>query len=88
MALFLLHRPNGAEHLRNHAAIHGALISAADGAAAIVAANAMVPDIATPFDGFTAVLVANEALPGFANALVQGDFVGNGTNYSGPRRGH
>ncbi len=86
MALYLIHRPNGADHLRNHAGLHGALVSAADATAAIVAANALVPDIDTPFDGFTAVQVAATASVGFTNALVQGDFVG--AAYSGPRRGH
>lgn len=86
MALYLIHRPAGAEHLRNHGGLHGALISAADAAAAIVAANALVPDIDTPFDGFTAVLVAATASVGFTNALIQGDVVGSA--YAGPRRGH
>ncbi len=86
MALYLFHRPAGAEHLRNHAAIHGALVDAADAAAARTAANALAPDLTAPFAGFTAVLVADTASVGFTNALVQGDFVG--AAYSGPRRGH
>ena len=86
MALYLLHRPAGAEHLRNHAGLHGALINAADAAAAIVAANALAPDLNAPFDGFTAVLVAATASVGFTPALIQGDVVGSA--YAGPRRGH
>lgn len=86
MALYLIHRPAGAEHLRNHAGLHGALVDAADATAARTAANALVPDIAAPFDGFTAVLVAATASVGFTNALIQGDVVGSA--YAGPRRGH
>lgn len=85
MALYLLHRPKGAEHLRNHAGLHGALVDAADAAAARSAANALVSFINTPFDGFTAVLVADTASVDFTNALIQGDVVG--AAYAGPRRG-
>lgn len=85
MALYLIHRPAGAEHLRNHAGLHGALVDAADAAAARAAANALAPDLNNPFTGFTAVLVAATAQGGFTNALIQGDVVG--TAYAGARRG-
>ncbi len=85
MAMYLLHRPAGAEHLRNYAGLHGALVDVADAAAARAAANALAPDLSAPFAGFTAVLVADTASVCFINALIQGDVVGNA--YAGARRG-
>ncbi|MDN5788818.1 hypothetical protein [Pseudorhodobacter sp.] len=41
MALFLVTRPNGASHLKNPVGLHGALVDAANGPAAITAANAL-----------------------------------------------
>jgi len=76
MALFLISRPRGADHLRNPAAIHGALVDAANATAAIAAANALAPDLNEPFAGYTATEVAAEAAGGFVPALVHGDVVG------------
>jgi len=76
MAVYLIHRPRGAENLKNPAAIHGALVDAADGPAAIAAANALAPDLNEPFAGYTATEVAAEAAGGFVPALVHGDVVG------------
>lgn len=84
-ALYLVHRPAGRTDLRNPAGLHGALVDAADETAAIAAANALAPDLNSPFAGFTAVLVAAAAQGGFVNCLVEGDVVG--AAYSGPRRG-
>lgn len=78
MPLFLIHRPAGAEHLKNPAALHGALVDAADAPAAIAAANALAPDLNAPFTGYTATQVAATAAGGFVPALVQGDVVGTG----------
>ncbi len=85
MALYLVHTPNGRDDLHNHAGIHGALVDAASGPAAILAANALAPDLNTPFAGYTAVLVAATAQGGFQPALIEGNVVG--AAYSGPRRG-
>lgn len=85
MALYLVHRPAGRTDLRNPAGLHGALVDAADATAAIAAANALAPDLNSPFAGFTAVLVAATAQGGFTPALVEGDVVG--AAYAGPRRG-
>lgn len=84
-ALYLVHRPAGRTDLRNPAGLHGALVDAADAAAAIAAANALTPDLNSPFAGYTAVLVAAAAQVGFVNCLIEGDVVG--TAYAGPRRG-
>jgi len=43
MALFLVTRPKGAEHLRNASGLHAAIVDAASGPAAIAAANALAP---------------------------------------------
>lgn len=48
MALFLVTRPRGADHLRNPSGIHAALVDAADGPAAILAANALAPTSTAP----------------------------------------
>lgn len=85
MPLYLVTRPAGAEHLRNPHAIHGALVEAVDGPAAIVAANALAPNLNTPFAGFDITEVAATAAGGFAPALVQGDVLGDA--YSGSARG-
>lgn len=85
MPLFLIHRPTGRTDLRNTADLHGALVDAADATAAIAAANALCPDLNSPFAGYTAVLVAPAAQAGFTPALVEGDVVG--AAYTGPRRG-
>ena len=85
MALYLIHRPAGRQDLANTARIHGALVDAASGPAAILAANALAPDLNTPFAGYTAVLVAATAQGGFQPALIEGDVVG--AAYAGARRG-
>ncbi len=84
MALFLIHRPRGAENLKNAAGLHGALVDAADGPAAIAAANALAAGLNNPFDGYSATQVASAAAGGFAPALFEGEVVG--TAY-GARRG-
>lgn len=76
MALYLIHRPRGADHLKNPAGIHGALVDAADAAAAITAANALASGLNAPFTGFTATLVAATAQGGFVPALMEGEVVG------------
>jgi len=85
--LYLLHRPNGpaGEAMHNTAGIEGALIDAASPAAAIAAANALAPDLNTPFAGYTVVQVAAAAQGGFVNCLIEGNVVG--AAYSGARRG-
>ena len=85
MALFLVTRPKGAEHLRNPSGIHAALVDAADGLAAILAAKALAPRLNAPFDGFDTTQVAATAAGGFVPAIVQGDVLGS--DYSGPGRG-
>lgn len=85
MALYLVHRPAGRTDLKNTAGLHGALVDAADATAAIAAANALAPDLNSPFAGYTAVLVAATAQGGFSPALVEGDVVG--AAYVGARRG-
>lgn len=85
MALYLVTRPKKAEHLRNPSGIHAALVDAADGAAAITAANALAPRLNAPFAGYDATQVAATAAGGFVPAIVQGDVLGDA--YSGPGRG-
>ncbi len=85
MALFLVTRPKGAEHLKNPAGIHAALVDAADSAAAIAAANALAPRLNDPFAGYDTVQVAATTAGGFAPALVQGDVLGD--DYTGRARG-
>ncbi len=85
MPLYLVSRPKGADHLKNPAGMHGALVEAADAAAAIAAANALAPRMNTPFAGYDATEVATAAAGGFAPALIQGTVVGDA--YSGPARG-
>jgi hypothetical protein len=85
MALFLVTRPKGAEHLRNPAGIHAALVDAASGSAAIAAANDLATNLNSPFDGYDATQVAATAQDGFAPALFQGDALG--ASYAGLGRG-
>jgi len=92
MPLYLVTRPKDAPNLRNMAGIHAALVDAANGPAAIAAANALtaagtanVARMDAPFAGYTATQVATTAQPGFVPALVQGDVLGS--TYSGPARG-
>lgn len=85
MPLYLLHRPFGREDLHNTANLEAALIDAASPAAAVTAANALAPDLNTPFAGYTVVQVAANAQGGFINCLIEGNVVG--AAYSGPRRG-
>ena len=85
MALFLVTRPGGAEHLKNPSAIHAALVDATNGPAAITAANALAPHLNTPFDGFDTTQVAATAAGGFSPCVFQGDALG--TSYTGPGRG-
>ena len=81
MALFLVTRPRGAEHLRNPQGVHAALVDAASPAAA----NALTPHLNTPFDGFDTTQVAATAAGGFAPCVFEGDALG--TSYTGPGRG-
>lgn len=76
MALFLIHRPRGADHLKNPAGLHGALVDAANGPAAIAAANALAPGLNAPFTDYTATQVAATAQGGFVAALIEGEVVG------------
>jgi len=85
MALFLVTRPRGADHLKNPSGIHAALVDAADGPAAILAANALAPNLNTPFSGFDTTQVAATAAGGFAPCVFQGDALGS--TYTGPGRG-
>lgn len=85
MALFLVTRPRGADHLRNPSGVHAALVDAADGPAAIVAANALTTNLNMPFNGFDTTQVAATAVGGFAPCVFQGDALGS--DYSGPGRG-
>ena len=85
MALFLVTRPRGADHLKNPSGIHAALVDAADGPAAILAANALAPNLNTPFNGFDTTQVAATAAGGFSPCVFQGDALG--TTYTGPGRG-
>lgn len=85
MPLYLVTRPRGAENLKNPSGIHAALVDAADGAAAVLAANALAPHLNTPFAGFDTTQVAATAAGGFAPCVFQGDALGN--TYTGPGRG-
>jgi hypothetical protein len=85
MALFLVTRPRGAEHLKNPGNIHAALVDAASGAAAITAANALVPHMNAPFAGYDTTQIAASAAGGFSACVFQGDALG--TSYTGPGRG-
>jgi len=85
MPLYLVSRPKGADHLKNPAGMHGALVEAADADAAIAAANALAPRLNTPFTGFDTTQVAATAEAGFVPALIQGSVLGDA--YSGPGRG-
>lgn len=85
MALYLVTRPRGAEHLKNPSGIHAALVDAANGPAAITAANALAPQLNAPFDGFDTTQVAATAAGGFSTCVFQGDALG--TTYTGPGRG-
>lgn len=70
MALFLVSRPKGAEHLKNAAGLHAALVEAASPSEAIAAANALARRQNCPFAGYDAVQVAAAAAAGFAPALI------------------
>ncbi len=85
MALYLVTRPKGAEHLKNPAGIHAALVDAASAAAAIAAANALAPRLNAPFAGYDATQVAATAAGGFVPCLFEGDALGSA--YTGPGRG-
>jgi len=85
MALYLVTRPKGAAHLKNPSAIHAALVDAADGPAAVLAANALAPNLNTPFVGFDTTQVAATAAGGFVPCVFQGDALG--ATYTGPGRG-
>lgn len=85
MPLFLVTRPKGAEHLKNPTTLHGAVVDAADGTAAIAAANALATRHNAPFAGFDTTQVAATAEAGFVPALIQGNVLGDA--YSGPGRG-
>ncbi len=71
MPLFLVTRPKGAEHLRNSATLHGAVVEAADGTAAIAAANALAIRHNAPFAGFDTTQFAATAEAGFVPALTR-----------------
>lgn len=85
MPLFLVTRPKGAEHLKNPATVHAALVDAADGPAAVLAANALMPNLNTPFEGFDSTQVAATAAGDFIPCVFQGDALG--ATYAGPGRG-
>lgn len=85
MPLYLVTRPKGAEQLKNLAAIHAALVDAADAPAAVLAANALAPRLNTPFAGYDTTQVAATAAGGFVPCVFQGDALG--TTYTGPGRG-
>jgi len=85
MALYLVTRPKGAAHLKNPSAIHAALVDAADGPAAVLAANALTPNLNTPFAGYDTTQVAATAAGGFVPCVFQGDALG--ATYTGPGRG-
>jgi len=85
MALYLVTRPRGAEHLKNPGSVHAALVDAASALAAITAANALVPHMNAPFAGFDTTQVAATAAGGFAPCVFQGDALG--ATYTGPGRG-
>tara|TARA_R110002074_G_scaffold371199_1_gene546245 strand:+ start:932 stop:1192 length:261 start_codon:yes stop_codon:yes gene_type:complete len=85
MALYLVTRPKGAAHLKNPTAIHAALVDAADGSAAVLAANALTPNLNTPFAGYDTTQVAATAAGGFVPCVFQGDALG--ATYTGPGRG-
>ncbi len=85
MPLYLVTRPKGAEQLKNPAAVHAALVDAADAPAAIAAANDLTPQLNTPFAGFDTTQVAATAAGSFVPCVFQGDALG--TAYTGPGRG-
>ena len=85
MPLYLVTRPKGASHLRNPSTIHAALVDAADGPAAVLAADALTPHLNTPFAGFDTTQVAATAAGGFVPCVFQGDALG--ATYTGPGRG-
>lgn len=85
MALYLVTRPMGAAHLKNPSAIHSALVDAADGPAAVLAANALTPNLNTPFAGYDTTQVAATAAGGFVPCVFQGDALG--ATYTGRGRG-
>ena len=85
MPLYLVTRPKGAEHLKNPATLHGAVVEAADGTAAIAAANSLATRHNAPFAGFDTTQVAATAEASFVPALIQGNVLGDA--YSGPGRG-
>ena len=60
-------------------------MDAANGPAAITAANALAPQLNTPFAGFDTTQVAATAAGGFAPCAFQGDTLG--ASYTGPGRG-
>lgn len=85
MPLFLISRPARAEHLKNHAAIHGAIVEAASGQAAINSANDLAEGLNSPFDGYDTTKLAETAELEFIPALIQGSVLGEA--YSGKARG-
>jgi len=85
MPLFLVTRPKGAAHLKNPSAIHSALVDAADGPAAVLVANALTPNLNTPFTDFDTTQVAATAAGGFVPCVFQGDALG--AAYTCPGRG-
>tara|TARA_R110002124_G_scaffold11974_5_gene56821 strand:- start:2005 stop:2265 length:261 start_codon:yes stop_codon:yes gene_type:complete len=85
MALFLVTRPHKAEHLKNPSAIHAALVDAANGPAAITAANALAPHLNAPFAGYDTTQVAATAAGGFSPCVFQGDALG--ASYTSMGRG-
>jgi len=77
VALYLIHRPAtpAGEALRNPHGAHSALVDAANPAAAITAANALVRGANGPFDGFTATEVAATAGGSHVDTYFDGDAV-------------
>jgi len=85
MPLYIIHRPATpeGEALRNSHGAHSALVSAANPAAAITAANALVRGANAPFAGYTATEVAASA----GGAHVDTYFDGDAVNLRGISRG-
>lgn len=73
MPLYLIHRER--ENQRNAHGAHAALVDAADAAATITTANALVPGANAPFDGFTTTEVAATAGGSHVDTYFDGDAV-------------
>ncbi|WP_342076357.1 hypothetical protein [Yoonia sp. SS1-5] len=85
MPLFLVTRPKGAAHLKNPSGIAAVLVDTPNGPAAVLAANALTPNLNTPFAGYDTTQVAATAAGGFVPCVFHGDALG--ATYTGPGRG-